>query len=421
MAPFATPARIRRQYYESENLDSSTSLPETSALAAPQTTAGTTPAPQPRPFPLTAPAIVGIACAVLLLIGAGLLLWRRRARVKEIGRLRKFEISVEKYGAGHGIANPTVRHSIQKVDLPKSFFDTDEEEDTPKRKSKLNFRLSSKAPPKSPVMPRSPKSMHQYFHEPSPPEPMPVGAAQMQQAPSSVVSVQTVGRPAAPLRVINGAPEPWTPASPSILAASVGSTWLSDQPALPPAAAFPPKLTLEVPSIPPPRRSSLVDPTIIEKAVAPRELPNPPPGPSPNYSPPSAASKPRKLPTPPHPPPTLFNYASKYTQNQDSSRPGSANSQNSPTLPRLMTAINRFTPTLNDELALQVGDTVRIIDEYRDGWCLVQHVGRMDSPQGVVPVVCLQERKRIVPSPGAATLSHKRSNGSLTNGFSSHR
>jgi hypothetical protein len=62
-----------------------------------------------------------------------------------------------------------------------------------------------------------------------------------------------------------------------------------------------------------------------------------------------------------------------------------------------MTVIAPFTPTLEDELPLKVGDTVRIIEEYKDQWCMVQMVGRMDSPRGVVPCVCLQERKRMVP------------------------
>ncbi|KAH6902299.1 hypothetical protein BKA70DRAFT_1306366 [Coprinopsis sp. MPI-PUGE-AT-0042] len=409
MAPFANPAQLRRQYYDSEDLDNTTSLPEpveTSALAAaPENTEAPPPVSKGPSFPMTAPAIVGIVSAVLLLFGICLLLWRRRARAKEIGRLRKFEISVEKYGVGHGVANPIpVRNSIEKVDLPRSFFDTDDDEDArAPRKSKLNFRLSSKATPKSPVTPRSPKSMHQFFVE-STPDPMPP----MQHVPAPL---QT--KPAAPLRVINGAPEPWTPATPSIMVPSARSTRLIETPQLPPLAAFPAKRSLDVPSMPPPRRSSLADPPVLGQPTSSRQAPSAP-GPSPNSSP-ASARKPRKLPTPPHPPPTLLNYPSNYNQEQDPSRPGSANSQNRPGLARLMTAVTRFTPTLNDELALQVGDTVRMIDEYKDGWCLVQQVGRMDSPRGVVPAVCLQERKWIVPVPGSA-------NGSFTGtGFPVHR
>lgn len=107
-------------------------------------------------------------------------------------------------------------------------------------------------------------------------------------------------------------------------------------------------------------------------------------------------------------------------------RPESAGSQypggSVDNLPRLMTVVAPFTPTLEDELPLKVGDTVRVIEEYRDGWCLVQLVGRIDSPRGVVPCVCLQERKRIVPVPvnvGGPILHSKHSDTSHST--SSHR
>lgn len=74
--------------------------------------------------------------------------------------------------------------------------------------------------------------------------------------------------------------------------------------------------------------------------------------------------------------------------------------------PRLMNVIAAYTPTLPDELSVKVGDTVRLIQEYRDGWCFAQYVGRVDAPKGVVPLVCLEERKRMVP------VRHKTSNGS---------
>ncbi|KAF8163633.1 hypothetical protein B0H34DRAFT_330928 [Crassisporium funariophilum] len=77
-------------------------------------------------------------------------------------------------------------------------------------------------------------------------------------------------------------------------------------------------------------------------------------------------------------------------------------------LPRLMSVIAPFTPNLEDELSVRAGDIVRIIEEYRDGWCFVQYVGKRDAPRGVVPLVCLQERKRIVP------FTHQVSNSSLT-------
>ncbi|KAF9014150.1 hypothetical protein BDQ17DRAFT_1230996 [Cyathus striatus] len=64
-----------------------------------------------------------------------------------------------------------------------------------------------------------------------------------------------------------------------------------------------------------------------------------------------------------------------------------------------MTVVHTFEPTLTDELNVNVGDTVRILEEYRDQWCLVQHVGPADAPRGVVPRFCLQEQKRIFPGP----------------------
>ena len=66
-------------------------------------------------------------------------------------------------------------------------------------------------------------------------------------------------------------------------------------------------------------------------------------------------------------------------------------------LPRLMNVVALFTPSLPDELRIKIGDTVRIIEEYKDGWCFVQFLGERDAPKGVVPLVCLQERMRLVP------------------------
>ena len=74
--------------------------------------------------------------------------------------------------------------------------------------------------------------------------------------------------------------------------------------------------------------------------------------------------------------------------------------------PRLMNVIVPYTPTLPDELSLKVGDTIRLMQEYRDGWCFVQYVGKIDAPKGVIPRICLEERRRMVP------VRHKTSNGS---------
>lgn len=65
--------------------------------------------------------------------------------------------------------------------------------------------------------------------------------------------------------------------------------------------------------------------------------------------------------------------------------------------PRLMTVAATYTPTLSDELPIKVGEIVRMIEEYEDEWCLVQHVGRTDDKKGVCPRFCLLERQDIIP------------------------
>ncbi|KAJ6490767.1 hypothetical protein C8R47DRAFT_1045654 [Mycena vitilis] len=66
--------------------------------------------------------------------------------------------------------------------------------------------------------------------------------------------------------------------------------------------------------------------------------------------------------------------------------------------PRLMNVINSFTPTLDDELLIQVGETVRMLEEYQDGWALVQRIGRIDAPKGVVPRTTITDRERVIPT-----------------------
>ncbi|KAE9410988.1 hypothetical protein BT96DRAFT_969229 [Gymnopus androsaceus JB14] len=75
---------------------------------------------------------------------------------------------------------------------------------------------------------------------------------------------------------------------------------------------------------------------------------------------------------------------------------------------RLMAVINTFHPSLADELPITIGDCVRLIEEYHDGWCLVQRVGKADAPRGVVPRFCLVDR------PSAGTKSTKSRKRSLT-------
>lgn len=65
---------------------------------------------------------------------------------------------------------------------------------------------------------------------------------------------------------------------------------------------------------------------------------------------------------------------------------------------------------MEDELCVTVGETVRLMEEYEDEWCLVQRVGRLDAEKGVIPRFCLVERAVVVPKhPGLpSSSSHRR-------------
>ncbi|KAK1224306.1 fus1 actin binding activity protein [Marasmius sp. AFHP31] len=66
-------------------------------------------------------------------------------------------------------------------------------------------------------------------------------------------------------------------------------------------------------------------------------------------------------------------------------------------LPRLMDVTETFTPSLVlGEMLIHIGDTIRMVEEYDDEWCLVQRVGKPDAPKGVVPRFCLTERQAAV-------------------------
>jgi hypothetical protein len=68
----------------------------------------------------------------------------------------------------------------------------------------------------------------------------------------------------------------------------------------------------------------------------------------------------------------------------------------SKSLPRLMVVTTSFESTRHDELGLRTGETMRLIREFDDEWCLVQRVGRHTAERGVVPRFCLSERPRVV-------------------------
>ena len=55
-----------------------------------------------------------------------------------------------------------------------------------------------------------------------------------------------------------------------------------------------------------------------------------------------------------------------------------------------------YIPSLSDELSIRLGETIRMIKEYEDEWCLVQRAGRTDE-RGVIPRFCLTERQEIIP------------------------
>lgn len=69
-----------------------------------------------------------------------------------------------------------------------------------------------------------------------------------------------------------------------------------------------------------------------------------------------------------------------------------------------MTMTMLYVPSLSDELSIRLGETLRMIEEYEDEWCLVQRVGRTDE-RGVIPRFCLVERQEIIPSAGKRTTS----------------
>ena len=78
-------------------------------------------------------------------------------------------------------------------------------------------------------------------------------------------------------------------------------------------------------------------------------------------------------------------------------------------LPMLMTVVSTFIPNLEDELSIQVGETVCMLEEFKDGWCTVEYGDKCNSAKGVVPRICLRERS-IFPFNKLSTSSSSRSN-----------
>ncbi|KAJ7481067.1 hypothetical protein B0H11DRAFT_1231813 [Mycena galericulata] len=106
---------------------------------------------------------------------------------------------------------------------------------------------------------------------------------------------------------------------------------------------------------------------------------------------PAAKPMPKELP-PQMPLPSPARSASFATHQADSL--ANMDKSDEEAMPRLMTVICPFTPSLEDELPISTGETVCVLEEYQDGWALVQRIGRIDAPKGVVPRTCLADRER---------------------------
>ncbi|KAF8516756.1 hypothetical protein JB92DRAFT_2715080 [Gautieria morchelliformis] len=48
-----------------------------------------------------------------------------------------------------------------------------------------------------------------------------------------------------------------------------------------------------------------------------------------------------------------------------------------------------FTRSLHDELEVHEGETLQLLEEYEDEWCLVRRVGPKAAEQGVIPRFCV--------------------------------
>lgn len=53
---------------------------------------------------------------------------------------------------------------------------------------------------------------------------------------------------------------------------------------------------------------------------------------------------------------------------------------------------------MEDELPIKIGEVLRLNQEFKDGWCAVQRVGKVDAEEGVVPQFCLQDRQDFLPT-----------------------
>ncbi|TFK62497.1 hypothetical protein BDN72DRAFT_743629, partial [Pluteus cervinus] len=56
-------------------------------------------------------------------------------------------------------------------------------------------------------------------------------------------------------------------------------------------------------------------------------------------------------------------------------------------LPNAATVKSTFIPTMPDELPISLGEIVRVLAEYDDGWAFC---GNVLGQQGMVPIECLK-------------------------------
>ena len=62
--------------------------------------------------------------------------------------------------------------------------------------------------------------------------------------------------------------------------------------------------------------------------------------------------------------------------------------------PRLVVVESTYTPSLGDELEVRKGETLQLLEEYADEWCLVQRVGPKAAERGVVPRFCVVDNRK---------------------------
>ncbi|KAI0256569.1 hypothetical protein BJV78DRAFT_289904 [Lactifluus subvellereus] len=171
-----------------------------------------------------------------------------------------------------------------------------------------------------------------------------------------------------------------------------------------------PKLQDEYPQTPlsAPSTSPLPTPPPIYRALGIHTIPVPPtPEPVPHdIPPPTPMSKSSRatdstpicesFDLPPAPSPRSSSFIRTTSTLTSSPRPSLATVFAPKSFPRLMLVTTSFEPTRDDELAVRTGETLRLIREFEDEWCLVQRVGRPEAERGVIPRSCLTDRPRII-------------------------